>query len=64
MATDPSQQSPDAPAPTDGAHLRDIPDLARAHGVDPDTGLHPDTINTGFCIYMASHTDSTPPVVA
>ena len=42
METDPAQQSPEASAPTDGAHLRDIPDLARAHGVDPDTGLHPD----------------------
>ena len=59
MATDPSQQSPDAPAPTDGAHLRDIPDLARAHGVDPDTGLHPDEAGRRATLHGANELAGT-----
>jgi len=41
MAPDPASTPTASPA-LGSAHLRDVHDLAREHGVDPDAGLHPE----------------------
>ncbi len=41
MALDSASTPPSSQA-LDSAHLRDVHDLAREHGVNPDTGLHAD----------------------